>query len=238
MKTRSLAAAVAALLLGPITAWAIPSVVFTPSAATVNTGDTLAITVGVTGLAAGGLPLSDYDLAVSFDPSLMSLATSPYTLDPAVVTYLGGGNAGNVLGSQPTGTNYLEDQTTSLLTSFVDLTAAQSPGGVPVDGFNLFKVTFDVLGTLGTGAAANFSLATLSSTYPYSPTLDVQEDANYDITTYHPSASLCVNVNDPTACSGQVPAVPEPATYSLVLLGLLAGGVVGQKARFSAKTKA
>jgi hypothetical protein len=87
MKTRSLAAAVAAVLLGPITAWAIPSVVFTPSAATVNTGDTLAITVGVTGLAAGGLPLSDYDLAVSFDPSLMSLATSPYTLDPAVVAY-------------------------------------------------------------------------------------------------------------------------------------------------------
>jgi len=236
MKTRSLAAAVAALLLGPITAWAVPSVVFTPSAATVNTGDTLTITVSVTGLAAGGFPLSDYDLAVSFDPSLMGLVTSPYT--PDALTYLDGGNADNVSSSQLTGTNYLEDQTTALFTAFADLTAAQSASGSQVDGFNLFEVTFDVLGTSGMGAAANFSLATLSSTYLYSPTLDVQEDANYDITTYHPTASLCVNVNDPTACSGQVPAAPEPASYSLVLLGLFAAGVVGRKARFSAKTKA
>jgi len=236
MKTRSLAAAVAALLLGPITAWAIPIVVFTPSAATVNTGGTLTITVGVTGLGAGGIPLSDYDLAVSFDPSLMSLATIPYTLDPTAVTYLGGGSPSNVFGLQLTGTNYLEDQTTSFL-DIADLIAAQSSGSPPsqVDGFNLFEVAFDVLGTAGTGAAANFSLATVSSTYPYSPTLDVQ-DANYDITTYNPSASLCVNVNDQTACSTR--AVPEPASYSLVLLGLLAAGVVGRQARSSAKTKA
>jgi hypothetical protein len=238
MKTRSLAAAVAALLLGPITAWADPIVVFTPSAATVNTGGTLTITVGVTGLTAGGLPLSDYDLAVSFDTSLMSLATNPYMLDPAAVTYLGGGDPSNVLGAQPIGTNYLEDQETSLLSLFspANLATAQSPGGSQVDGFNLFEVAFDVLGTSGTGAAADFSLATLSSTYPYSPTLDVQDPNTGAITSYIPTASLCVNVNDPTACSTR--AVPEPASYSLVLLGLLAAGVAWRQARSSAKTKA
>jgi hypothetical protein len=226
MKARSLIAAAAALLLGPLAAWAAPSVVFTPSSSTVNTGGSLTVTVSVTGLASGGLPLSDYDLAVSFDPTLVALTVSPYSLDPQAIAALGGvGGIANVFGIQLTGANYFEDQTTSFLTDIADLIAAQSSGGLQIDSFNLFNLTFTALGTAGVGAAANFSLGTISGP----PILDVQ-DSNYSIFTFNPSAVLCVNVNDPAACTGGNPA-PEPASYALVLLGLAAAGAARKSVR-------
>src|SRR5664279_4138771 len=131
MKLKSLAMAVAALVL-PMAVWAGPvSVSIVPAVQHVDQGNNVTATVRIDGLLGVPDQLSAYDLRVTYNSALLTFVSQSFLAD----AFMG---SGNELESFSNAAGVATDIVDSFFTLPADLVTAQSG----VDGFDLFSLTF------------------------------------------------------------------------------------------------
>jgi len=215
MKFKSLATAVATLLL-PMAVWAVPvAVSILPAVQSVAQADNVTVTVRIDGLTTG-VPdqLSAYDLRISYDPGLLSFVSQTFLADAR----FGGGALENFDSATP---GVLIDQVDSFLTSPADLILAQTG----FDGFNLFSLTFKAANA---DASTNLGFSVVPS---FAPMVLGNSDGNVLAATY---TGACIGIG--AGVCGEVTApVPEPGTFGLMAVGLLAAGAFSRRARRRSK---
>jgi hypothetical protein len=217
-----LLALVLGVLLGGSSAHAI-SVAFDPASQTVQLGDTVTVGIKISGLTAPGAPsLSAFDLDVSFNSSILSLASVSFG-DPVLGDQLDLGGFG---------------------CSFLPGLYCDTAAGV--GSVNLFELSADSSADLDLLQAADFILATLSfntagtGTSPLTLSLNSlvsSENRDQFGNACDPDQTVQGIFCDPVALTadstnGSVTvesraAVPEPATFFLLgsgLIGLAAWG--------------
>jgi hypothetical protein len=215
MKFKSIATAVATLLL-PMAVWAVPvAVSILPAVQSVAQGGVVTVTVRIDGLAGVPDQLSAYDLRVTYDPAVLtfSVGSQIFLADAR----FGGGALENFDGSTA---GVIIDQVDSFLTTPADLALAQAG----FDGFNLFSVNF-LAANLDT--VTNLSFALVPNISPY---VLGNNDGNSLAATY---TGACVAIG--TGSCVDTPPVPEPGTFALMAMGLVAAGAVGRRARGRSK---
>lgn len=203
--------AAAALPLGTLAA---PVLSITPAIKAVAVGDTFIMTVSISGLPAAGEIVSAFDLNVLFNGSFLS--NTAVNFFPASF----GGNANidatSTLGAGNTGT---------LLNSFLsDADLALLQTGSPL---NLFTLSFTALAIGDT--FLNFGPS------PDFDRLVVGRNANALVLDY---VGACVSVGASAPGTGCQNTVPEPASYGLVMLALLAGGAASLSGARAARPRA
>lgn len=182
-----------------ITPAAAISIDFIPANQTANVGDSLSVDVSISGLLAAGEIVSTFDLAVSYDSSV--LFATGVSFGGFLDDMLFGGATFN--GSDVTTTaGTVEFFELSFLTD--DELALQQP-----DSFVLATLSFDAI------AEGISPLSFLEGTIIGVPGLDVKGR----------NAAVLLNLNggigDVTVLAN---AVPEPATLWLLLSGIMVGG--------------
>ncbi len=215
MKFKSLAAAVAALLI-PMAVWAAPvAVTMTPAVQSVGQGASVTVTVRIDGLAALPDQLSGYDIRVNYDTSRLTFSSEAFLADafmgPPILENFDSSTAGLLI-----------DQLDSFLGP-EDLATMQSG----VNGFDLFSLTF---------TAANVDAFTNLSFLLVPNFTDVLGNTNGNVldATY---TGACVGIGA-TACGDVTTPVPEPETYSMMALGLLVAAAYGRRAKRRSKAVA
>jgi hypothetical protein len=207
MKLKSLAAAVAALLV-PMAVWAGPvTVSIVPAVQNVNQGGNVTATVRIDGLLGVPDQLSAYDLRITYDPGSLTLLSHSFLSD----AFFGGG----ALESFNAGGGVAADIVDSFFTLPADLAAAQAG----IDGFDLFSLTF-MAANVDSFTNLAFALVPNISPYVLGNNNGNSLAANY--------TGACISIGAGTC--GVTP-VPEPGTFALMAVGLLAAGAVGRRNR-------
>lgn len=214
MKFKSLAAAATALLF-PVAVWAGPvTVSIVPAVQSVAQGASVTATVRIDGLLGAADQLSAYDLAITYNPALLTFASQSFLAN----AFMGSGQ--ELEAFLPPAGGVAEDIVDSFFTLPADLAAAQ----LGVDGFNLFSLTF-------TAASADaFTNLGFSLVPNISPLVLGNNNANILAATY---VGACIGIG--AGVCGQVNPVPEPETFSLMAVGLLVAGAVGRARRRAGK---
>jgi hypothetical protein len=215
MKLKSLAAVGIALLF-PMAVWAGPVVSITPAIASVAQGGNVTATVRIDGLLSVPDQLSAYDLRITYDPGLLTFVSQSFLAD----AFMG---SGSELESFTNGAGVAVDIVDSFFTDPADLVTAQSG----VDGFNLFSLTFTAASV---DAFTNLGFSLIPK---ISPMVLGNNNGNPLDATY---VGSCVEIGA-GSCSGVTP-VPEPGTFGLMAMGLLAAGAVGRARRRAGKSRA
>lgn len=213
MKFKSLATAVATLLL-PLAVSAQVAVSILPAVQTVAQGANVVVTVRIDGLSGVPDQLSAYDLRITYDPGLLSFVSQSFLAD----VRFGGGALENFDSTTP---GLLIDQVDSFLTSPADLILAQTG----FDGFDLFSLTFmaasaDAFTNLGFSLVPNISPYVLGN-----------NNGNVLAATY---TGACVQIGA-GICGDVTTPIPEPGTFALMAMGLLAAGAVSRRAQRRSK---
>lgn len=216
MKSHLLSAAalaVAALCVSAPTRAAI-ALTMTPSATHINTSQSVTIDVGITGL--GSEILSGFDLNFVYNASVLSLFTWSFSAaefgDPNTFPYPIGETGG------PGNLGY------DIISLDDDATIA---GYQTNDTFRLFSFVFTGTAdgttqfTLGSGLNDRLFLGSFGTN---------GEPTSLEVGI----SSLCIGVGS-GSCDGG-PSIPEPASYGLAAVALLAAGVAGRKRRTPAMT--
>ena len=215
MKFKFLAAAATALLF-PMAVWAVPvSVSILPAVQTVAQGGSVTVTVRIDGLLGASDQLSAYDLRVAYDPGMLTFVSQAFLADAR----FGGGALEVFDGTVP---GVATDQVDSLLIDPAALALAQSG----FDGFGLFSLTFNAA-SVDAFTNLAFSLVPNISPYVLGNNNGNAMDATYSGACIGIGAGRCGNVNP----------VPEPETYSLMALGLVAAGIAGRRAKRRAQSR-
>ncbi len=210
MKFKSLVTAAASALLFPLAVWAAPvTVSILPAVQTVAQGANVTVTVRIDGLLGAADQLSAYDLRVTYDSGLLAFSGQSFLAN----AYLGSGSELEVFTNSP---GVATDQVDSFLTLPSDLATAQSG----IDGFDLFSLTFTAANS---DAATNLAFAVVPGISPY---VLGNNNGNALNAQY---AGACVAIG--AGVCGQTNPAPEPASYALVAVGLLAAGVAGRRRR-------
>ena len=213
MKFKSLATAVATLLL-PMALWAAPvAVSITPAVQTVAQGANVTVTVRIDGLTGVPDQLSAYDLRITYDPGLLSFLSQSFLADArfgGAFELFDGGTAGLLI-----------DIVDSPFTTPAELIAAQSG----FDGFDLFSLTFKAASV---DAFANLGFSLVPNISPY---VLGNNNGNSLAATY---AGACVQIGA-GICGDVTTPVPEPGTFALMAMGLVAAGAVSRRARRGSK---
>jgi hypothetical protein len=218
MKLKLLGTAAAAALLFPLAVWSAPTLTIVPSAPSVVVGGSVSVDVVVSGLSADDQIVSAFDLDVIYDATFLSATgttfkaaaafggTDPVTGDNWVFDTLGS-SAGDAAG---TGYSLAED-------SFLQ--------GLQGDSVTLFTVTFAALKagivTLDFGLDPDFERSVGGLGGADLPSL-----------TY---ATGRVEITSLPPCVGAACNVPEPESYGLVAVALLAAGLAGRGRRSAKK---
>jgi hypothetical protein len=202
----SIATAAAAALLCPVAAWAVPILSIVPSAANVANNSSFTADVKISGLLSviPNQVVGAYSIDVTYNGTLLTqlgVATDQSAGKMAPIVF-------DTIG---TSAGNAWGNAFSLNTSDAALQALQG------DGFTLFRVTFNT--------GANSGLALLNFNFPPDPVAGLNGD---NLAFQSVGASVCVGI---AAANCRVVNVPEPASYGLLAIGLLAAGAAGLKRR-------
>lgn len=218
MKLKLLGTAAAAALMFPLAVWSAPMLTIVPSAASVLEGSSVSVDVVASGLGADQI-VSAFDLDLIYDATFLSATGTVFQAadefggtdpDPLIGDNWAFDTAGSSAGDA-SGTGY----------SLVDDGTLQPLQG---DSFTLFTVTFTALKagivTLDFGLDPFFERA-------------VAGVGGLDL----PDLSFVAGRVEITsqACVGAACNVPEPESYGLVAMGLLAAGLAGRGRRSAKK---
>lgn len=212
MIKKSLAALTVAAAFVPALASAAPTLSILPAVQTANVGDFVTVNVQISGLQAIDEVVSAFDLNLLYDPLLLS-----WTVIDAGPGVDAMGGSGNVIGGFDTTNGAAGADLTSLLTNDDDLVPLQSDPQVLL-AFT-FKADADGAAYLDFGPDVDFQrLVVGRNALPL--------NLNYQ--------GACIAIGN-AECRN---TVPEPATYALVSMALLAGGLASRTRRREPKVSA
>lgn len=221
MKLKSIASAAAALLC-PLAVWASPMLTISPATQTVPQGSSATVTVGISGLTAASQIVSGFTLDLVYDSSILTYAGNAFLAQAEL------GGTDPVLGDNWV---YVAGPLGAAGFTATSFSWLADPDLMPLQGdaFNLFSVTFtaknvDGWSNVNFGARAGVSPIVTGILNPNTG----------EVTTLQLGLNgACVAVG--TGVCGQQPpvGVPEPATYGLAAIALLAAGLAGRSRRRS-----